>query len=199
MTISREVQAIIDFVDAARVPYRVTDVDGPGHADGSYHYAKGTGGVGLAVDFGGATLGVTPATAAQMAVIYRELSNVAGQLAELIYSGLDVDGRPVTMAVHGGRRVNGASFYGPAVWRDHFDHVHVAVTRGTFLSHPFSTLKGGAMADNPDLPNLPDIKFFWPVVNTQTGHCTGYYIVSSDGQLHAFGPGAPYYGRSEVV
>lgn len=52
--------------------------------------------------------------------------------------------------------------------------------------------------DDPNVPNLPDIKFFVPVVNTQTGECRGYYIVSSDGQLHAFGPGAPFHGRSEV-
>lgn len=54
------------------------------------------------------------------------------------------------------------------------------------------------MPDNPDLPNLPDIKFFIPIVNAQTGEARGYYIVSSDGQLHAFGPGAPFFGRSEV-
>lgn len=54
------------------------------------------------------------------------------------------------------------------------------------------------MPDDPNLPNLPDIKFFVPVINAQTGECRGYYIVSSDGQLHAFGPGAPFHGRSEV-
>lgn len=200
MTISREAQSIIDYVEATGLPYRVTDVNGPGHATGSYHYAKGTGGDGLAVDFGGAVPGVGPVTAPQMGAIYREFLNVAGQLAELIYSGADVDGRPVTVAVKNGRRVDGASFYGPATWKDHFDHVHVAVPRGTFLSHPFTTLmSGGLMADDPNLPNLPDIAGFYPVVNSTTGECTGYYILAKDGELHAFGPGAKFYGRSEVV
>lgn len=197
MARSREVQAIIGYVTAAGLPHRVTDIDGPGHAEGSYHYAAGTGGDGLAVDFGGVSAGVSTASAAQMAAIYREFLNVAGQLAELIYSGLDLDGRPATVAVHGGRRVDGASFFGPATWRDHFDHVHVAVPRGTFLSHLLA--EEVPVPDDPALPNLPDIKFFVPVVNTQTGECRGYYIVSADGQLHAFGPGAPFYGRSEVV
>lgn len=192
---SREVAAIIGYLETSGVPYRVTDIDGPGHAEGSYHYAPGTGGDGLAVDFAGAVPGVSPVTAAQMAAIYRQFLTVADRLAELIYSGLDVDGRPVTVAVHQGRRVDGPSFYGPAVWRDHFDHVHVAVPRGLFLTRP----EEDPMADDPALPNLPDIEFFVPVVNSQTGQCTGYYIVAADGQLHAYGPGAPYYGRSEVV
>lgn len=200
MTTSREVQAIVGYVEASGLPYRVTDIDGPGHAPGSYHYAQGTDGAGLAVDFGGVTPGVTPTTAAQMAAVYRELLNVAGQLAELIYSGADLDGRPVLIAVKNGRRVDGASFFGPVTWKDHFDHVHVAVPRGTFLSHPLGTLSpGGLMADDPNLPNLPDIKFFVPVINTTTGEATGYYIVAGDGELHAFGPGAKFFGRSEVV
>lgn len=189
--------AIVGYIETAGIPYRVSDISGPGHADGSYHYAAGTDGDGLAVDFGGATPGVTPVTAAHMATIYRELLTVAGQLAELIYSGLDVDGRPVTVAIHNGRRVDGASFYGPATWRDHFDHVHVAVPRGTFLTHPFGEEE--PVPDDPNLPNLPDVAGFYPVVNTTTGECTGYYILATNGELHAFGPGARFYGRSEVV
>jgi hypothetical protein len=55
------------------------------------------------------------------------------------------------------------------------------------------------MADDPNLPNLPDIAGFYPVINSQTGECTGYYILSKLGELHAFGPGAKWHGRSEVV
>lgn len=62
------------------------------------------------------------------------------------------------------------------------------------IRHPWEE----TMPDDPNLPNLPDIKFFIPIVNAQTGECRGYYIVASDGQLHAFGPGAPFHGRSEV-
>lgn len=202
MTPSREVDAIIRYVELRGIPHRVTSTVRPNDA-GSFHAAKGTDGMGLAVDFAGVTSGVTMATARQMGAIYRAFLDVAGQLAELIYSGWDVDSRPVTVAVKNGRRVNGASFYGPVEWARHYNHVHVAVPRGVFLSavtpsRYLATDREEPMPDNPDLPNLPDIKFFVPIVNATTGECRGYYIVSADGQLHAFGPGAPYYGRSEV-
>ena len=61
------------------------------------------------------------------------------------------------------------------------------------IRHPWEE----TVPDDPNLPNLPDIKWFLPIVGSD-GVCKGYYIVSSDGQLHAFGPGAPFYGRSEV-
>lgn len=54
------------------------------------------------------------------------------------------------------------------------------------------------MPNDPNLPDLPNIMGFFPVVNSQTGTCNGYYILADDGQLHAFGPGAPFFGRSEV-
>jgi hypothetical protein len=190
VTISREAQAIIDYVEGCGVPYRVTDVNGPGHAPGGYHYAQGTGGVGLAVDFGGATPGVTQITARQMGAIYRCLLGVAGQLAELIYSGADIDGRPVTMAVKNGRRVDGASFYGTVTWRDHFDHVHVAVPRGTFLSHPMATVeKETPMADDNVYQAQAEVVAFEA---TPTGK--GYWIVTADGAVFAFGD-AQYLGR----
>ena len=53
------------------------------------------------------------------------------------------------------------------------------------------------MADNPDLPNIEgplELK----VLQNQAGECTGYAIFSiSTGELHGFGPGWKYYGRSE--
>lgn len=129
MTISREAQSIIDYVESCGVPYRVTDVSGPGHAPNSYHYAEGTGGTGLAVDFGGVTPGITPVTTVQMTDIYRALRDVAPQLAELIHNG------PGTgQAVRNGRLMNGPSLYGPVVWAAHKNHVHVAVRPGVFLA-----------------------------------------------------------------
>lgn len=193
MTVSREAQAIIDYVEDCDVPHRVTDVNGPGHAKGSYHYAQGTGAVGLAVDFAGVVPGVTAVTAKQMGAIYRCLLAVAGQLAELIYSGADIDGRPVTLAVKNGRRVDGASFFGPVTWKDHFDHVHVAVPRGTFLSHPLSTLqKEAPMADDNVYQAQAEVVAFEA---TPTGK--GYWIVTADGAVFAFGD-AQYLGRVTV-
>jgi hypothetical protein len=196
--ISREAQAIIDFVESTGLPYRVTDVNGPGHAPGSYHGAKGTGGLGLAVDFAGAIPGITPITMGQMAALYLAFLTVASQLAELIHAGPGI-----TWAVKNGKRVAGAATFGPTVWADHRDHLHVAVPRGVFLtplSHPTSTIEEEPMPpDDPNLPNLPDIAGFYPVINTTTGECTGYYILAKNGELHAFGPGAKWHGRSEVV
>jgi hypothetical protein len=67
------------------------------------------------------------------------------------------------------------------------------------IRHPWEETMPDNLPDNPDLPNLPEILGFYPVINAQTGDCRGYYVLSPDGQLHAFGPGAPYFGRSEVV
>lgn len=182
---SREVQSIIDFVEACNIQYRVTDTTGPGHAQGSYHYAAGTGGQGLAVDFGGATPGVTPVTEVQMAAIYRNLLDVSHDLAELIYSGAGI-----SVAVKDGRAVDGRTFYGPVTWAAHRNHVHVAVERGVFLSHPGGTLS----ADDPNRPNVNA-----PIVGiaaTPTGK--GYWLVSADGGVFAFGDAA-YLGNVEYV
>jgi len=188
-TISREAQSIIDFVEATGLPHRVTDVNGPGHAKGSYHYAKGTGGDGLAVDFGGVLPGVTPTTANQMLAIYRALLGVTSQLAELIHAGPGV-----TVAVKNGRRVDGPTFYS-AVWANHANHVHVAVPRGVFLSHPAVTL--GMEAAVPDDPNRTNVNA--PIVGmaaTPTGK--GYWLVAADGGVFAFGD-ATYLGNVEYV
>lgn len=195
MTISREAQALIGYVESSGLPYRVTDVDGPGHAEGSYHYAAGTGGDSLAVDFAGVIPGVTPITAAQMLDLYRLFLLAGPQLAELIYSGSNI-----REGIKDGRLVHGPSFYGPLVWPDHRDHVHVAVPKGVFLkplSQPIGILQGGAMPDDPNTANIEGPIEFHMVVD-QNGLCTGYYFFSPrTGELHTFGPGAKFYGRSE--
>jgi hypothetical protein len=188
VTISRECQAIIDYVESSGLPYRVTDVDGPGHAKGSYHYQ------GLAVDFAGVTPGVTPTTAAQMADIYRLFLLVGSQLAELIHSGAGIG-----EAIKNGRLVDGAAFFGPVTWPDHRDHVHVAVPRGTILrplSQALGTLEE-TMTDSPDLPNIEG-PLQLQILMDQDGNATGYAIFSTKtGELHGYGPGWKYFGRSE--
>jgi hypothetical protein len=192
VTISREAQSIIDFVKSTGLPHRVTDINGPGHAPGSYHYAKGTGGDGLAVDFAGAVPGVNQTTIIQMGNIWRALALVGPQLAELIHQGPGI-----TQAIRNGRRVDGATTYGTATWADHYDHVHVAVPRGIFLtplSHPLGTLQGDAMPDDPNRVNVNA-----PIVgmaSTPTGK--GYWLVAADGGVFAFGD-ATYLGNVEYV
>lgn len=184
VTLSREVAAIIGY---PKVPARVTATTGPGHAAGSYHNAPGTDGDGLAVDFAGVLPGVSPSTVNQMVAIYQDFLRVGSELAELIYNG------PGTgVAIHDGARVDGAVFYRD-VWADHVNHVHVAVKRGTFLSHPVDTVGGLSMADDPNIPNSQArIVAAW---GTPTGK--GYTIVTADGAVFCFGD-AEYHGRIEA-
>lgn len=191
---SRETQALIDYVESSGLPYRVTDVDGPGHAAGSYHYANGTSGRGLAVDFAGVTPGVSATTAAQMVDLYRLFLLVGHQLAELIHSGSGVG-----EGIKNGELVHGLSFYGPIVWPDHRDHVHVAVPKGVFLrplSQALGTLEE-TMTNNPDLPDIEG-PLQLQILCDQAGNATGYAIFSTKtGELHGYGPGWKYFGRSE--
>lgn len=83
--------------------------------------------------------------------------------------------------------------------KDHDDHVHVAVPKGTFLV-PFPK-ESLPVADNPALPNITGPATFHPVVDSN-GFCWGYYIFSTEtAEVHAYGDGerVPYYGRSEVL
>lgn len=186
---SQETDGIIAFVKAAGIPYRVTDTTGPGHAPNSYHYAQGTGGEGLAVDFGGVAPGVTPETSAEMAAVYRALLNTSASLAELIHNAPGI-----TVAVKDGRRVDGPTVYA-GVWEDHRNHVHVAVPRGiilTPLSHPAPTI-GGNVPDDPNIPNSQaSVVAAW---GTPSGK--GYTIVTADGAVFCFGD-AEYHGRIEA-
>ena len=191
---SREVQAIVDYVESTGLLYRVTSTVRtplPGRAPRSYHERRGTDGTGLAVDFAGITPGITRTTVIQMTALYHALMGVASQMAELIYNAPGI-----TVAVKNGQRVDGPSTFGPAVWADHRDHVHVAVPRGTFLSRPPGTIpRGVAMAaDNPDVQNSNA-----PIVGiaaTPTGK--GYWLVGADGGVFAFGD-ATFFGRVEYV
>lgn len=55
------------------------------------------------------------------------------------------------------------------------------------------------MPDDPNLPNISGPIQVQFCIN-QDGVCQGYYYVSlRTGELHAWGPGAVYYGRSEVI
>lgn len=194
MTISLEAQSIVGYVESTGLPHRITSVYRP-KSIGSYHAAKGTAGDSLAVDLAAPQAGVTPVTVVQMTAIYRAFLDQSAQLAELIFNGPGI-----TTAVKNGRRVDGPTVYA-VVWDDHRNHVHVAVPRGTFLtplSHPLRTMEA-LMADDPNLPNITGPVSFHPIFNAE-GHCTGYYVFSEKtGELHSFGDGAPYYGRSEVT
>lgn len=184
---SRETDGLIGYLTRQGVPFKVTDINTPGvHTATSYHYRAGTGGIGLAVDFAFTT---PTQDSPQLLAIFGAFSAVKSQLAELIYSGAPYSIKNGKVTVTG---------YGdPAVLAAHHNHVHVAVPYGTFLAP--SILPEDIMPDDPNLPNITGPVEFHPLVDS-AGHCTGYYIFSNKtGELHSFGPGAQYYGRSEVV
>lgn len=155
------------------------------HARQSYHY------VGQAVDLADRA-GPGRDTEQLLSIDHTIVSTLPhSMILELIYAG------PGGICIRNGAVVNGDATFGAATMAEHHDHVHLAVV-------PTFTYNGSQevprpMADDPNIPNLPDILGFYPVINTQTGECTGYYILAKDGELHAFGPGAKFYGRSEVV
>lgn len=126
---SRETDALIRYVKAVAGDVVVTATVGTyissanpcsPHAAGSYHCRPGTGGPGLAVDFGG--------TPTQQAAAFDALRPVAGRLAELIHNPAG--------AVKNGRWVDPLAVYGPTVWAAHANHTHVAVGVGVFLAVP---------------------------------------------------------------
>lgn len=178
MAYSLEVRHLISYISRSGVPFRVTDVNTPGvHTSGSYHYRSGTDGLGLAVDLAEPQPSAgTPG----LLKIFAAFGAVEKLLAELIYSGAPYN-------IKNGVRV-------PRYAVDtHWNHVHVAVPKWTLLP------TGVIMPDDPNLPNITGPVSFHPLVD-QNGNCTGYYIFSEKtGELHSFGPGAKFYGRSEVT
>jgi hypothetical protein len=124
MTLSREVRAIVAYIESTGLAHRVTSTTGGVHSPTSRHYRRGTGGMGLAVDLAGPRPGDVHA----MSAICEALLERAGDLHELIYSGPGID-RLVYR-----RRLVAPAHYGTKVLRAHRNHVHVSVDRGSFLA-----------------------------------------------------------------
>ena len=112
-------------------------------------------------------------------------------ISELIYSG------PGNVCVKNGRIVSGLAVYGPDVMSRHHNHVHLAVVD----SFTYNGSQEVTVPDNdPTLPDITGPVDFAIAGSDQDGVCQGYYIFShATGELHSFGPGARFYGRSEVV
>lgn len=155
------------------------------HAKASLHYS------GRAVDLADRAGPGTDTTALQR--INEQVIQLVplSMISELIFAG------PDGICVQNGRIVNGMSVYGPAVMAEHHNHVHLGVI-------PTFTYQGSQEVTVPDNdPNLPDIvgPVAFAIAGSDTnGVCQGYYIFShATGELHSFGPGAKFYGRSEVT
>lgn len=167
---------------AALMDWCVTHTTDGVHAIGSLHYS------GRAVDLADRA-GPGADTPALLHVAEQVIHLVPlSMISELIYAG------PGNVCVHNGQIVDGLAVYGAATMAGHHNHVHLGVV-------PSFTYQGGS-TPVPDDPNLPNITgpVQLEVLTDQAGNCTGYYIFSQKtGELHAFGPGTKFYGRSEVI
>lgn len=187
MALSLEVRSLIAYMASSRVRFVVTSTTNHSTLTNSgyvsYHVKQGTDGQGLAVDF--AELWGGGRDTPGLAAIYKALEPLGPKCAELIYAG------PGGGFWKNGRKV------APYAAASHHDHVHIAVPLGTIVPPIPGVIP--VMPDDPNLPNITGPVSFHPIVDS-AGNCTGYYIFSQKtGELHSFGPGTKYYGRSEVV
>lgn len=85
------------------------------------------------------------------------------------------------------------------LYASHQNHVHAGLRLGAVLPRPARPLpEEPVMPDDPEIPDITGPVVLHLVVSA-SGICTGYYFFSpTTGELHAFGPGAHYHGRSEV-
>lgn len=166
--------------------WAVTHTTDGAHSATSYHYA------GRAVDLA-AREGPGWDTSALLTINEQIIQVLPlSMISELIYSG------PGNTCVKNGRVVAGLAAYGPAVMSRHHDHVHLAVV-ATFTYNGSQEVTP-PMPDDPNLPNIVGPVQFATAGFGPDGVCTGYYIFShATGELHSFGPGARFYGRSEVT
>lgn len=165
---SDEVRALKLYANTCGTFMRVTSTNGgtPGitHALHSWHYAPGTNGVGLAVDFAGP---VPSHDDESLRRVYEALTPLIPYTHELFYSGPGGG-----FWVEGVRRPVSA-----LVAAEHHDHVHIAVKIG-FAWSP--VLKETLMNN--------DLVTFIPTPSGQ-----GYWILAADGAVYAFGD-AQYHG-----
>lgn len=169
------------------------------HANGSLHKVLATTGIGRAVDL--ADRSGPGWDSEQLLAINEAVIRLIplSMIAELIYAG------PGGICVKNGQildgrngRLTALAVYGQTVLDGHHNHVHLAVIRG--FTYNGSQEVAAPMPDDPNLPNIVGPVQFAIAGSDQSGTCTGYYIFShATGELHSFGPGAPFYGRSEVV
>lgn len=171
---SQETTAIIQYLKDAGVYGIVTATTNGKHAPGSFHKKYGTGGQGLAVDFG---LPGDKAGNPGYRTIFDAFLLVETQLAELIYT-------PAPFSIDNGKRIGTQG--------NHLTHVHVAVPKGTIIKWP-----GTPIINVPTEPFRGD---WMPKNADRMAICAnakgpGYYEVFWDGGVANYG-GAPFCGSA---
>lgn len=192
---SDEVLAIIGYLAGSSLPGRVTATVGTfvssanpcsPHAKGSLHCADGTGGKGLAVDFGGTDFGITVLSVAQMGAIFTAFSLAADHLAELIHNGPGIH-----RAVKNGKWVDPLVVYGAEAWDAHRNHVHVAVDRGVLLRWPGQSTTTPAP---PPAQPAPVYDYEEGTTKTMMVHCGPL-----DGNGNGWADWQPGLGRDPII
>lgn len=165
--------------------WAVTSTTDGAHTKTSYHYT------GRAVDL--AARSGPGVDTSELLSINESIIQVLplSMITELIYSG------PGNFCVKDGKIVDGRKVYGREVMARHHNHVHLAVVADfTYNGSQEVTVPD----NNPDLPDITGPVYFAIAGSDSNGVCQGYYIFShATGELHSFGPGAKFYGRSEVT
>lgn len=172
---------------AGLMNWAVTSTTNGAHSKTSHHYS------GRAVDL--AARSGPGVDTSELLAINEGIVQVLplSMISELIYGG------PGNVCVKNGRIVAGLDVYGPVVLGRHRNHVHLAVVPTFTYSGSQEVIKPMAVTNNPDLPDIVG-PVQLSVLFDQSGTCTGYFIFSeATGELHGFGPGAKFHGRSEVV
>lgn len=194
MALSLEVQSLIAYLAKTGVSHRVTAILGryispsnpcSPHVATSNHCAAGTGGQGLAIDVAEPTASYN---SPGLLAIFAAFGPVESRLSELIYSG-------APYSIKDGRRV-------PRYAVDaHWNHVHVAVPRGTLLvpiQKPIPDNEGVTTAvPDPNAPpdyDLTGTPCSISAVFDSNGNVKGYYVLTDDGSIAALG-NIPYLGR----
>jgi hypothetical protein len=178
---SRELRAL--RVMARLMGWCVSSANSDGHSGTSYHYAKATDGIGLAVDL------VDPAgpgyDSAALDLINSQIIRFIplALIKELIYSA------PGAVNVHNGRIVP-VDYWTKAVRDRHHNHNHLAVARGFTYNSPEVLVP----ADDPNRINV--LAPISGMAATPTGK--GYWLCAMDGGVFAFGD-APHLGNVEYV
>lgn len=179
--------------------WAVTHTTDGTHALHSLHKIPATNGYGRAVDLADRS-GPGYDTTQLLAINEQVLQLVPLQMiSELIYAG------PHAICVKNGILLDGKNgrltaleVYGETVLDEHHNHVHLGVIPG--FRYNGAQEVASPMADDPNLPNITGPVMFTVAGWDASGRCQGYYIFSQKtGELHAFGPGAVFYGRSEVT
>lgn len=168
----------------------VTSTTGGTHAVRSLHFAPATNGRGRAVDLASRT---GPGDIAGMMDINEQVIQLIplSMISELIFAG--------GVCVKDGRIVEGAKVFGATTMAAHNNHVHLGVVEGFQYNGTEEVVEPMANANDPNLPDITGPVDLSVLFNSN-GDCTGYFIFShATGELHSFGPGAKFHGRSEVV